>query len=51
MKFILTVPDNEGVTICEECPWYKNENICQYCYDNNICTKYNFTKANLSEEK
>ena len=49
MKFILTVPDNEGVTICEECPFKENENVCQYCCENDICIKCNFAKAQIEE--
>lgn len=49
-RFILEVPEDQRLTLCADCPWNKNENICQYCYDNNICTKYDFSKANLSEE-
>lgn len=49
MKFIITVPDNEGVTLCGECPFEKNENVCNYCYENNFCTKYNFANLNIEE--
>lgn len=49
MKFILTVPDNEGVTLCELCPWKANVNVCQYCDDNNLCRKYNFANAKIEE--
>ena len=49
MKFILTVPDNEGVTICGECPWIDNLDVCNYCDDNHLCRKYNFAKAQLEE--
>lgn len=49
MKFILEVPDNEGVTLCGECPWIDNEDVCRYCDDNNLCRKYNFAKAHIEE--
>ena len=49
MKFILTVPDNEEVTLCGECPWIDNGDVCKYCDDNNLCRKYNFAKAHIEE--
>lgn len=49
MKFILTVPDNEGVTLCGECPWIDNVDVCNYCDDNNLCRKHNFAKAQIEE--
>ena len=49
-RFILEIPEDQGVTLCGECPWIDNRNICQYCDENNLCRKYNFAKANLSEE-
>lgn len=49
MKFILEVPDNEGVTLCGECPWINNEDVCRYCDDNDLCIKYNFNKINITE--
>lgn len=48
-QFILTVPDNEGVTLCGDCPWIDNGDVCQYCDDNNLCRKYNFAKAQIEE--
>lgn len=50
-RFILEIPEDEGITPCEECPWINNRNVCKYCDENDLCKRYNFTKANLSEEK
>lgn len=49
MKFILEVPDNNGVTLCEECPFKENENVCKYCCENDLCIRYNFSKAHIKE--
>lgn len=49
MKFILEVPNNEGVTLCVNCPWIGNEDVCKYCDENNLCRKYNFAKAQIEE--
>ena len=48
MKFIINVP--EGNTCdCEDCPFIKNENVCQYLGENKICDKYNFAELHLEE--
>lgn len=49
MKFIIDVPDNQGVTICSDCPWINNDYVCQYCDENNLCRKYNFSKLHIKE--
>ena len=49
-KFILIVPDNEGITLCSDCPWIDNGgDVCKYCDENNLCRKYNFAKAQIEE--
>ena len=47
MKFILEVPDEQDVTLCGECPWIDNPDVCKYCDENNLCRRYNFAKAQI----
>lgn len=46
-RFILEV--SSGSTRCDNCPFIKNENVCQYLNENNLCAEYNFCSANLED--
>ena len=48
MKFIIDVPEGE-TPYCENCPFEKNKDVCDYIEENGICGKYDFTKLHIEE--
>ena len=49
-NFRLEVPETKGVTICENCPWKLNQDVCKYCDENNLCRQYDFEKLHLWDD-
>lgn len=47
MKFIINVP--EGNTGCKICPWINNGFVCQYCDENKLCNKLDFSKLHIED--
>ena len=49
-NFRLEVSETKGVTICENCPWRLNQDVCKYCDENNLCRQYDFEKLHLWDD-
>ena len=47
MKFIIDVP--EGCTACKGCPFYQNDNVCDWLAKNHYCTNYDFQNLHIEE--
>lgn len=47
-QFLIGVPEGE-TPYCEDCPFKKNKDVCDYILTNVICRKYDFTKLHIEE--
>ena len=46
-KFIIEIP--EGTTSCNQCPFWRNYDVCTYLSENKHCDNYNFETTYLWE--